>query len=73
MIAMTLLSTPEVEIPNDEKSVTSIIKEEETEMFPEGSISVQDIKEVVEIFPEQKDSGVLKSSEVDQIGKTLEQ
>ena len=40
MIAMTLLSTPEVEIPNDEKSVTSIIKEEETEMFPEGSISV---------------------------------
>ena len=30
-----LISTTEVEIVNDEKSVTSIIKGEESEMFPE--------------------------------------
>ena len=59
----SLTSTPEVEISNDDKLVTSIIKDEEADMFPEGARFMQDINEAIEIFPENKDDEVLISAE----------
>ena len=49
--AESLTSTPEVEIVNYGESVTFISKEEDAQMFPEGVIFVQEINEVIEMFP----------------------
>ena len=59
-----LISTPELEIVNYDKSVTSISKEEEAEIFLEVSTSMQDINEVIEMFLEEKDVEVLRKAEI---------
>ena len=51
----SIISTTEVEILNDDKSVTLISKEEGADMFPEGAKFVQDNNDVVEMSPEEKD------------------
>ena len=56
----SLTSTPEVEISNDDKSVTSICEEKKVEIFPEGAKFMQDIDEVIDMFPEEKDVEVLR-------------
>ena len=60
--AESLISTPEVEIENDDKTITSISKEQEAEMFPLGAIFMQEINEVINIFPEEKYGEVLRSA-----------
>ena len=58
------MSTPEIEIVNYDKTVTSTRKQEEDGMFVEGAISMQDINEVIYMFPEEKDGEeVLRSAE----------
>ena len=60
--AESLISTTEVEIVNDDESVTSISGEEEADMFPEGEIFIQDINDVIGMLPEYKDDEVLSSA-----------
>ena len=61
--AESLLPTPEVEIENDDESITQISKEEEAELFLDGARFMQDINEVIKISPEQKNDEVLRSTE----------
>ena len=61
--AEPIISTPKVEIENDDKSIISISEEEEAEIFPEGVKSMQDTSDVIDLFPEKKDSEVLRSAE----------
>ena len=42
----------EVEIENYEKSITSISKKEEAEMFSERARFMQEINELIDMFPE---------------------
>ena len=59
----SLISTTEVEIKNDDRSLILTSEEEEAEMFPEGSIFMQEMNEVIDMFPEDRDNEVLRSAD----------
>ena len=40
-------------------------------MFPQGARFIQDINEVIDMFPEDKDDKLLRSSESRQKGRTM--
>ena len=67
------ISITEVEIVNDDESLTEISKQEKAEMFPEVEILMQKINEVIEMSPEEEDYEVSRSSKSRTKGRIPEQ